>query len=551
MRTALGLNALDPGSPNLPEPLFTIVPGLDAPEVRVQSLPVGPARWGETSLLPFPLIAVGEATLRRYSPIQGPLSATGGPVMDVRLGQVPNDRAASAFRVTRASYGTFTDEILLRRPIGAFLFDGAYGTTKSGGFDLWGPQVGETINLRAGHRMARGYGIFSYDDGHHREHLLTTKRGTWDRRALGYTWSRPDSATGGGIEASLEWTHLEAGWWTARGLTRRDSRSLFGHGLARRAVSGGIGSIAVEAEYGRIRYDRRDVAHLLLHDLDFGGAVGWEKRSGVWDHRISAGIARFAPLAPGPIFSAESEVAIGGGSLLFYASRAVRNRTLPRLTTDGEAWVRQGIDLVAERSGERPEALWRGAIEGRKSLSRRVKGGVGADLLLDASGLALSDSEIVLLGTDQQDAIPPSALRRNRSYASPWGSAAITLPFGFRVAGRGLATVAEAGTKAGLGLPDARADGEIGWRGALFKDDLHLDLSLIGHVRSSAATPYGELGSLATADCEIRGRIDTASFFFVLANLTDELVPAFGWDGSLSVGPRRNYRAGLRWSFTD
>jgi len=551
LRRSLGVGAIEAGSPDLPEPLFAGIPGRDVPEIRVNGLPIAPARWPETSLLPLPLIAVGEGSLRRYAPIDGPLSSTGGPMIDVREGEIPNDRAVSVIRVTRASYATFAEEILLRRPMGSFLVGGSYGTTKTNGRVLWGNEFGESTNLRAQRVLAGGLGELAYDDGHHRDRLLATKRGFWNRKTWTLRWSRPDSAGGGGIETAIQWKHDDSGWWTLRGLTKREGRSVFVHGLAQRAWAGGMGSIAFETEVARTRFDRLNAAHALLHDVGTGVAVGWTRTGARRTDRVSAGIVRLAPLAPGPVFAAESEVGIAGGSIHVHASRAIRNRTLVRLPTDGEAWIRQGIDLADEKSGERPEALWRAGIEARRTVGRALAIAAGLDGLLDTSGFGGSDTDAVLLGIDQQDRIPAAMLRRSRSFASPWGRAALDLPHGFRLSGRGTSTVAQGGVRAQIGLAAMRADGEIGWRGRLFKGDLHVDLSLVGHARTKVATPYGVLGGQAILDGEIRGRIDTADIFFVLANLTDIAAPSMSWDGSFMDIPRRHYRAGLRWTFVD
>jgi len=543
--------AIEAGSPNLPEPLSAGIPGRDVPEIRIDGLPVGPARWPETSLAPLPLIAVGEVALRRYAPIDGPLSSTGGPMIDIREGEIPNDRAVSVIRVTRASYATFAEEILLRRPIGAFLVGGSYGTTKTNGRVLWRNEFSESTNLRARRRVAGGFGELAYDDGHHRERLLWTKQGFWNRKTWTLRWSRPDTANGGGIESAVQWKHDDSGWWTLQGLTKREGRSVFVRGLAQRAWAGGMGSIAVETEFARIRFDRLDVEHELLHDLGAGVAVGWTRTGTRRTDRLSAGIVRLAPLSPGPVFAAEREVEMGEGTILVHASRAIRNRTLARLPTDGEAWIRQGIDLVGEGVGESPEALWRAGIEGRRTVRSTLKISAGLDGLLDSSGFGGSDTDIVLLGIDQQDRIPSAMLRRSRSFASPWFGAALALPHGFRLSARGGAAVAQGGVLAQLGLPAMQADGEVGWRGLLFKGDLQVDLSLIGRGQSKVATPYGVLGGRAILDGEIRARIDTADVFFALANLTDVVAPSMSWDGIFMDMPRRHYRAGLRWTFTD
>jgi hypothetical protein len=555
LRRGLGVQALEAGSPMEPEPLYLAIPGRDVPEIRVNGLPIASERWPESPILSDPLIAIDRGCLHRYAPIRSPLSATGGPQIDLREADSPTDRAISGFRLTRSSYATFAEEIFLRRPAGRYLLSGSYGTTKTNGRLLWGSVFGDALNLRMGGRLAGGFAEVAYDDGSYRNRLLSTKRGFLDRRGISLRWMRPDTTTGGGIEGALQWRHLDAGWRTLLGETRRNERTVFLHLLGERPAAGGMGALAFECEVMRIRFDRIPQAHRLQYDLGAGIAAGWTKMGMRWTHRISGGITRLAPLAPAPVFSIESETSLGAGpragSLLLHASRAVRNRTLPRLPTDGEAWIRQGLDLVEEKNGERPEGLWRGAVEVRRWFTPTIRVNAGADLLFDQGGYGGNETDLVLLGIDQQDRIPNAILRADRAFLSPFVGAEWKLPYGFRASAAGSITAARDGTRAELGLPASRAHGELGWRGKIFRGDLRLDLSLVGQAQSEIATPYARIAPQGIVDGLIRGRIGSADIFFVLANLADTQAVSMSWDGTFMLNPRRHYRAGLCWNFID
>ena len=180
LREILRIQAIEGGSPHLSEPFYWRVPGLDAPDLRVDGRPIGPLRWPETPLLSVPSLAVRSAVLRRSTPIDGPLSATGGPLLDLRLHSAPLDSAISAVRLTRASYATFTEEIVFRRRIGSgLLFSGFYGDEKTAGRDLWGGQFSETIGLRASHPYRGGSLEWGYDAARYRANLLASKRQLW------------------------------------------------------------------------------------------------------------------------------------------------------------------------------------------------------------------------------------------------------------------------------------------------------------------------------------------------------------------------------------
>ncbi len=547
----LGMRSLDGGSPHLVEPLYERIPGIDAPEIRIDGRAIGSLRWPETSLLSVPNLAVRSAALRRASPIDGPLSATGGGVLDLRLHPAEPDLAASAFRLTRSSYGTFTEEIVLRRPIGRrLLFSGFYGDAKTAGRDLWQRQHSETIGLRVSHSLRGGALEWSYDAAEYRNRLLASKRQLWDRRAAGMRWTGPVLG-GRPLEVDLSWAHQRGAWWTARGLTERRSDGVRGRFLAPADTASLPVSIAVELDGTRTRYKRFNGERDLLEDFSYGGAAGWERRAGSKGMRLSAGFARIAPLAPAPIFLAEID-GVFGGSLgwTLHAGRSVRNRTLPRLPTDGEAWVRQGIDLADEETNEAPESMLRGGGAVRAAL-----GAQSFTLFLEAClrgrGLALEESELALLGIDRQEEIPAESMRNSRSFASPGCEVRLSLPAGLRIGAAGWGNIAEGGWRSHLALPAAEGVGEAGWSGALFKGDLELDLGLFWRVRDALATPYGVLAPSSRADGRINGRIGPVDLFFVLANITDAVGTSLSFDGRFMFMPRRHYRAGVCWRFID
>ncbi len=554
VRDGLAIEFLDPGSHNLPDPLYLGVPGRDVPELRLDGLAVGSVRWPETPLFPVPLLALSSASLRRYAPIDGPLSSTGGPVIDARLAATPNDRAVSAVRLSRGSYGTFTDEIVLRRPVRRVLLDGFYGDSKTGGREPWQGQSGATMGLRIGHRLAGGWASWGVDGARERFHLLATKQGLWDRTAWIARWMNADS-TPPTVDVTTAWTWTRGGWWTGRGLTERRTRAVLLRGLGHRSLGRDRASVAVEAEFARTYFHRFDEPTRLYEDLSAGAALGWTRERPAATARVSGGFARLAPLAVAPVFAGEYEIRRARWPrLILYGSRAVRNRTLPRLPADGEAWVRQGFGLADERSGEAPEAFSRLGVEGRigGGAAARASLEAGCEILRSTRGLGLDEEDLPLLGTDRQEEIPAMAERRSRSYFSPWGRLRGNLPAGFRFGVEGRGTIAEGGVASHLGLSAIRGRAEAGWRGALFSGDLELDLSLTARGGSAAATPYGTLPASGRIDGMIRGRIGEADLFFVLANLTDEIASSMSYEsGAFSFLPRRHYRAGVRWFFVD
>lgn len=552
MQRGLGLGSLDSGSPHLPDPLFSSIPGRDIPEFRVDGFPVGPVRWPETSLSPVPTLAMGEVILRPYSPINGPLSSTGGPQIDVRLASVPDDRALSVVRVTQASYGTFTEELALRRSLGPLLFHGFYGDSKSLGHDPWWEQFGQTIGLRLGQRCADGYLEWGADQASNRFRLLSTKKGLWDRTAWTARWVRPDSV-GTSIETAASWIWTRGGWWTARGLTERRSRAIGIRAVLDRSVGRGRGSLATEIEFARTFVRMPDQAQRLLEDLSAGSAVGWTRPLPGGDVRFSAGVTRIAPLSASPVFSGEYDVnRQGWPRISLHASRAVRNRTLPRMPSDGEAWVREGIGLAEEERGEEPEGLWQSGITlGGPRRDRGSSLQAGSDLLWMTRSLSIAESDLVDLGAGGQSGLPSAAQRGDRRYASVWARWVARLPFGFRFEGTSWGVAADGGVRSDLGLPALRGKGEIGWRGDLFTGDLGLDLSMQAVGRGQIATPYGTLPAQGTIDGTVRAEIGSAALFIVMANLTDAISTSMSYDGGFYPLPRRHMRAGIRWAFLD
>ena len=544
----LPLSQLDAGSPHLPTPIYTSYPGVDAPELRVDGRGVAPLRWPETSLAPVPDLALKAVLLRRATPIDGPLSATGGPVCDLVFAEAPRDRAESAIRLTRSSYGTFTEEIVLRRPIGGALFSGFYGDSKSAGRDLWQRQDGQTLGARLGHSLAGGYVEWSVDDAYSRARLLSSKKAIWDRQAVGARWRRSfvDDAS---VEADASWSDTRGGWWTARGLTERRTRAVRVRTLFDKRRENGGYSAAIEAEGARTRYGRPGEAHDVLKDLSAGAALGYETKSGRREVKLSAGVVRLAPLGVAPVFALETSWT-GSRSIDLYAARGVRHRTLPRMPADGEAWVRQGIDLAVEDEGESPESITRAGFSVEMPV-RRLTLRAGADGTLIARGLRIEEGQIEMLGTDQQDLLPASSQRRTCRYVTPWSGLDARLPLGIYGNARGWLNSAQGGKSIHLGLPGAEAFGRLGCLLPLFKHDLILDLRLTARGRGAIATPYGSLAPFGSVDGEIRGRLGDADIFFVLANLTDAVGTSMSYDGRFMFLPRRHYRAGLAWRFID
>jgi hypothetical protein len=552
IQEGLEIGFLDPGSVHLPDPFFLTAPGRDAPDIRLDGLPVGPIRWPETSLSPVPTLAIGEVALRPYSPVDGPLSSTGGPQIDVRLAPAAAGRPVSAICLTHASYGTYTEELVLRRAVGPVLFHGFYGDSKTRGHEPWWDQKGQTIGLRIAHRLGGGILEWGGDDAFNRFALLSTKGGLWDRTAWTLRWQRPDSGSTS-IETAASWIWTRGGWWTSRGLTERRSRSVGLRTVLDRPLGRGRASLATELDMARTFVERPEEAQRLLEDVSCGGAIGWTGLLGRGEARGSVGVVRLAPLAVAPVFGAEYEFgAAGWPRLSVNASRSVRNRTLPRMPADGEAWVLQGIGLAQEKDGEQPEGAWRcGLVVGGKGKPGASMLRAGGDLLWMTRTLANSESELAMLGTDQQEDLPAAAQRGDRGFFSLWFQGDARLPWGFHLDATSVGVIAEGGVARDLGLPAIRGTGELGWRGALFSNDLGVDLSLQALGRSKVATPYGTLPVQGRIDGTARVRIGPADLFFVLANLTDAIATSMSYEGGFYPLPRRNARAGVRWLFTN
>ncbi|MBD3163453.1 MAG: hypothetical protein GF346_13245 [Candidatus Eisenbacteria bacterium] len=549
---ALDLVVLRPGAPQRPAPLSLGVPGRDVPELRVDGIPVVSSRWPETALSPLPLLAIESAQVRRYTPIAGPLSSTGGSRLDLTLLPPVDGEARSAIRLTQGQYATYTDEAVLRRPLGPVLFRGYYGDSKSDGRLLWGAQEGQTIGLRAGHRMAGGWATWGYDDASYRSRLLTTKRALWDRALGSLRWTEDDTV-GTAVEGTLYGRSDRGRWETAGGLTERRGRAVGLRVLAERPATAGAWSTILEIEGTRTRVKEPGARERLLEDLAIGLAAGGVHGGTGWTVRASAGAVRLAPLDLSPVFAVEGEIdAPGLPRVLLHASRAVRHRSLPRVPTDGAAWVLQGIGLASEGDEGPPEALWRGAIE---VANRRAAGGseirIGMDLLLDRDGLDPNLADLALLGIGQQDAIPADRLRSDAWFVSPWVRADARLPLNLHLRAGAFATAAEEGTESHLGLPALRWEGRFGWRARLFRDDLDLELRVKGSGRTEVATPYGTLPALGLLDGEIHARVGSADLFLVMANLTNVEQRSMSYDGGFMILPLRHYRAGITWVFLD
>ncbi|MFB3909125.1 MAG: hypothetical protein ACE15D_12060 [Candidatus Eisenbacteria bacterium] len=548
----LEIPSLAAGSPNLPDPLFLVAPGRDVSEIRIDGLPAHPLRWPETLFLPVPLVAVDSVCLRRFSPADGPLSQTGGPRIDVRLARPPSDVAESVVRLTRANYATFAEEIALRRPVGPLLFSLYYGDTKSAGRRLWGRQFGETIGLRMAHRAGRGVLEWGYDDDEQQFSLPATRKGTWDRNAVTVRYQRPDSIATS-IEAAATFQDVEAGWASGLGPNERESRSLFARLLAQRPLAAGTGVAVAEIDAARTRYAIDGGGHHRHRDLSFGLAGGWEGGgTGGWDAKLSAGFARIAPFDPSPIFGAEASLR---GRIVpyfaLYASRGVGAPSLPRLATDGRAWVLQGIGLAGSKPGDAPASALTLGIEAGTDRSARAVVTAGVEALRTDHSLAPGSSVVPLLGIDRQRELSPAELDASAHFFSPWAGIESRLRYGFFAGAGARGTIAEEGVRAHAGVPEARWNGWLGWRGALFRRSLDLDLRVTGEGRSRVATPYGTLPAMEWLEGQARGRIGDAELFFVLANLTNVDTPSWSWDGSFMSMPRRHYRAGVRWAFFD
>ncbi|MBM3285879.1 MAG: hypothetical protein FJY88_00795 [Candidatus Eisenbacteria bacterium] len=552
LRDGLGILCLDPGSPHLPEPLFGTAPGRDIPEMRLDGLPVGPSRWPETSLSPVPVLAIGDAVLRPYSPIVSPLSSTGGETIDLRSAAIAPDRAVSAVRLTRASYGTFSEELVVSRPIGRFLVSGFYGDSKSAGREPWREQEGQTIGLRTALALGRSWIEGGCQDAADRFRLLSTKRGLWDRTAWSLSWRRPDSA-GVSIEVASQWNWTRAGFETALGLTERRSRSVITRCAAHRSAVGGRVSLVTEVDVARTRRRLAGGAGRLFEDLSVGSALGWSGGGAAGVVRASAGITRLAPLAASPVFAFEYETSgMRAERILLHCSRAVRNRTLPRMPADGEAWVLQGLGLASERIDEPAEALWRAGCEatwGGDLARNRLR--LGGDLLWMTRTLEVDAGDLSLLATQRRADLEDSLQRGETGLASVWGRWEGMWPFGFYSVLDGMGTGARGGVKAHLGAAALRGGAGFGWAGALFSGDLRLDLSLRGTGMSASATPYAILPSQGRLDGIARARVGRADIYFVLANLSDTISPSMSYEGGFSTLPRRHYRAGVRWFFAE
>jgi len=527
---------LDSGSPHRTDPIFTGVPGRDIPELRLDGIGVGPIRWPETSLTPVPLVVIEKASLRRYSPIVGPLSSTGGSSIDIHLVRPEYTRALSVLRLTQGSFGTFTEEIALHRPFGRFLVSGFFGDSKSDGRGKWYGQEGQTVGARVAHRLAGGWCVWGVDDAYHRSNLLTTKRSLWDRTAWSLSWVGPDSAALS-IETSLHWNWIRGAWDTDLGRTQRRGRSVSWRGFVETDAATGRVSAVVETDFARVHYTRPDEAQRLLEDSSVGAAVGWERDGSYMTQRLSCGVARLAPLKAAPIFSGEIEM---------------RGRGLPRLPADGSAWLSAGLDLAAEDRGEVPEALWRFGLEaGDRHSSRSVSLTSGIDVLHATNSLSGEIDDLSYLGTDAQALLPEELQRGDATFASPWLRGRVRLPFGFHMDGSTCGTLVDGGVERHLGLPAVRWRGELGWTGVLFKGDLLLDLILRTEGRSEVATPYGSVPEVGIVDGEVKGRIGSADLFFVLANLLNVERSSMTYDGGFMQLPLRHYRAGIRWAFFD
>jgi hypothetical protein len=553
---ALPIDFWDAGAPNRAEPFYWGVAGREPVEIRVDGLPVGPVRWPETALSPVPLLAVQEVHAIRAGPATAPLASTGGSLIDLRLSPAARREAVSAVRLTRGSYGTFTEEVTLRRPVGPVLLSGFYGDTKSDGRVHWGRQDGQTLGARAVHRAAGGWASWGWDDATDRSRWLATKKGSWDRSAGSLRWWRGDSSRAR-VDVALTASTVRGRGETLLGITERNGRHLFLHATIETAAESLGWGAAVEVEGARVHLRRPGEAQALLEDLSYGITVT-HRRLAAWDRRITLGVARFAPTAPSPIGSIDLAKGLTRTARIrFAASRTVRNRTLPRLPSDGSAWVLNGVGLAAERSGEAPEALWRGTLAVERlspplaTTPAFLTGSAGVDALLDTRGLGDEGAWLDDLGIDGHSGLPPEAQRRDAGYLQPWGQAAARFGWGFSLAGHARGTLASREAAGQLGLPELSGRAALAWEGAIFRGDLGLRFEASVRARGPVSTPYGDLDAVAWMDGEAVARVGAAQIFWVLANAGNANERSLAFDGTFQPMPRRHYRAGLRWAFVN
>lgn len=552
IREGLGIDFLDAGSPHTIEPLFFGVPGLIVPEIRRDGLPEGPVGWPEPPFLSLPLLEVRSAVVRRYSPVLSPLSATGGPTVVVHSVDLPHDEAASAVRLTRGNYETFTNELSFRRPLGRVLFGAWFGDTKTGGRYPWRRQTGEMKGVRFGIPAGRGWVDASLDGGKRRLELLSTKKANWNRTSLTLRYARGDSAA---IRTRVNAQVLSSRgrWETLEGVTSRASREIFVRAEHDRPrVWGGRATFVVEGDYTDLDVRVPGAVPRLLRDLSMGVAAGLARPFGGGRLETSGGLTRLAPLDLAPVGSIEWARALAPGvALELHASRAVMHRTFPRLPADGEAWVLQGTGLVEEEGGA-PQSLWIGGL-GWKATG--VEESAWLEILVDGAwsrgGLDLTEAQVPLLAGGLPDVLPESALRGARPHFLPQVRGALALPLTIRIDAALQGTISEGGWRANPGTALARGTGRIGWSRHFLENDVLLGADLLARGRSETITPYGALPSEVRLDGTAWGRIGRAQAYFTLANLSDTRSPSASYDGGFGQLPGRSYRAGLRWDFAN
>lgn len=485
-------------------------------------------------------------------PLIDPLAAGGDGMLVAQSPELAYRTVPSAFRFVEGPYGASNEGAFLARESGATRFLLTYGHASSRGRQFYLPSRSQSIRLQVERATPYGALYLAGSDRDGRIEMYDGGKRYWQARQLTAgaqvtAWRRIQTQMRLVRRNDVFIDYGQTGW----GRRRSSSTELNTHGhlnLGRLHLAAGAA-----VEQIRLSTGGGLLEDLGRHETGTGLAMGFGWSDAGFRILGSCGYSDpwwFEAHARGRM---QVELPVRGGwALTLEGWRTAAQTFIPRLESDGEAALSEGLGLGRDeiRLGELGRMLRhaqgglrfsRGRLDLRASVfARRIEDGLGFDPTLAA-----------LLAPGVRTAASLDSLLGEVTLLGGLGAGELDLGWGVRLFGD-LTWIGDPREEdLPLLTPAYHGRGGVALRGLLFRGDLRWRLRLIGRLQGSMLTAYGRIPAWSRLDGELHLTHRNASLFLQVRNIEDDEALAGTYENAWMRLPIRSVWTGLEWHFAD
>jgi hypothetical protein len=536
------LGEFQAGNQGIGNLIYQYGPALERPSYWYQGQATSGAAIPEGYSHTLSPLSVGELRWINPDPILDPLSQSGDGMLYATKDELTWDDVPSGFRAIEGRNSTSAEEACLARESGPWRLFTSLAHMSSAGRAVYLNSKYEHIQLQLERSTALGPVRISGVTRGGRYKMSESRKQNWgaDFLELGWQYFLPRGGTG---EARLIRRNDLLRWWDGEDEGRRWSQST---GLSFQQVLplGRLRLLSSQAvDWTSLSFRANSDFEKIGARFGSGFAVGAVYETERTTASVSLG--RTNPWNDTAHTRGRLLLSINISNALSTAIEGWRGGALifdPALEPRGMSLIRQGIRLPDGQSILNEQQRRISHLEWRVKLHWwRLSG---------TAGLFTREVENAL-GLDRATAFEASSVLGGARYNGVVSSWHLDLPLQTFCAGDFTGIFDPAVDELPALMPPWRGRTVFGLRKRFFKDELDIELRLVGEYQGEWLTPEGIMPSTNRYDGELHARIGPVHILIDLMNLENDIRESATYDGVWIMKPLRAYRTGIEWHFKD